>query len=309
MKKFLRVSIALFSVICLCLAVSATAFALSSPLRTVIIGDDGSEIIIGDPIPEPDWGGEGPVSNEGNQAGKAPVVTKHPTSERVKAGESAVFIARADNAEKITWFVISSSGATYYTAADAPAHFNGLSGSGFNAERLELYNIPKSLNDWTVQCRFEGGGMEVWSNPAKITVEDAAATPSPSPSPSPSASPAISASPVLTPAPSAGIVPGIPGADGTSGQAGIGSDGNLPVSGSIEDNIKGTARSEGKSHVLAYVLASIAGIGILGVCGTLIYMKKHGMTLGGSANELFYGIDEDSFDEAVEDRHNDFDEN
>lgn len=105
---------------------------------------------------------------------KVPKVTKDPTGETVKEGESAIFIAKADNAKTITWYLVSANDKTKIEIKNAPNQFTGLTVTGHNAEKLVLSNIPMELNGWKVQAKFTGeGGDEVWGKTAAITVTKA----------------------------------------------------------------------------------------------------------------------------------------
>ena len=102
-----------------------------------------------------------------------PTITKHPTGETVTEGQTALFVARADNADQIIWYLVSGDNTTTYTAADAPKYFPGLTVSGTSGETLTLKNIPLSLNGWQAKAQFISTGGNVWSNGAKITVKKA----------------------------------------------------------------------------------------------------------------------------------------
>ena len=84
--------------------------------------------------------------------GNPPHITKHPTGETVEPGGSAQFVARADDATKITWRLVSKDTTVTYNAADGPDYFRGLSVDGLGTERLTLENIPSSLNEWCVEA-------------------------------------------------------------------------------------------------------------------------------------------------------------
>lgn len=103
----------------------------------------------------------------------APEVTKHPGGETVTEGGSAVFIARAKNAEKIIWHIVSQDGSKDYLMKDAPQYFNGLIVSGLETERLQLDRIPLSMNNWSVVAEFEGPGGNVMSKGAVLRVNKA----------------------------------------------------------------------------------------------------------------------------------------
>ena len=108
--------------------------------------------------------------------GNPPHITKHPTGETVEPGGSAQFVARADDATKITWRLVSKDTTVTYTAADAPDYFPGLSVDGLGTERLTLENIPSALNEWCVEAKFENANGASYSNGARITVKAAANT-------------------------------------------------------------------------------------------------------------------------------------
>ena len=103
--------------------------------------------------------------------GNPPHITKHPTGETVEPGGSAQFVARADDATKITWRLVSKDTTVTYNAADGPDYFPGLSVDGLGTERLTLSNIPSSLNEWCVEAKFENANGASYSNGARITVK------------------------------------------------------------------------------------------------------------------------------------------
>ena len=105
--------------------------------------------------------------------GNPPHITKHPTGETVEPGGSAQFVARADDATKITWRLVSKDTTVTYNAADGPDYFPGLSVDGLGTERLTLSNIPSSLNEWCVEAKFENANGASYSNGARITVKAA----------------------------------------------------------------------------------------------------------------------------------------
>lgn len=105
-----------------------------------------------------------------------PKVTKNPTGETVVEGESATFIARADNVRQYCW---------QFALADASLDASELAGyigrnvkvSGWDSEKLVISNIPKELDGLYVWCQFVGAETSVDSTAAVLTVvplEDAA---------------------------------------------------------------------------------------------------------------------------------------
>ncbi len=115
----------------------------------------------------------GTTPTEAPVTGEPPHITKHPTGETVEPGGSAQFVARADDATKITWRLVSKDTTVTYNAADGPDYFPGLSVDGLGTERLTLENIPSSLNEWCVEAKFENGNGASYSNGARITVKAA----------------------------------------------------------------------------------------------------------------------------------------
>ena len=132
-----------------------------------------------------------------------PIITKQPTGETLNAGDSAIFVARADNYSWCAW--------RFYDKNDNEivfdkiwSYFPDLKVSGGNSEVFTISNVPKEMNGWTVACLFcsEAGEWE-FSDGAKITVTAAAATASPKPT----ATPKPSVSPSAKPSPSASVSP------------------------------------------------------------------------------------------------------
>ena len=115
----------------------------------------------------------GTTPTEAPVTGEPPHITKHPTGETVEPGGSAQFVARADDATKITWRLVSKDTTVTYNAADGSDYFPGLSVDGLGTERLTLENIPSSLNEWCVEAKFENGYGASYSNGARITVKAA----------------------------------------------------------------------------------------------------------------------------------------
>ena len=118
----------------------------------------------------------GTTPTEAPATGNPPHITKHPTGETVEPGGSAQFVARADDATKITWRLVSKDTTVTYNAADGPDYFPGLSVDGLGTERLTLSNIPSSLNEWCVEAKFENTNGASYSNGARITVKAATNT-------------------------------------------------------------------------------------------------------------------------------------
>lgn len=120
-------------------------------------------------------------------------ITKHPTGESVNVGGSALFIARADNAVKREWRIVSKDTTKTVPANQASMYFRGLNVSGDQTDSLALSNIPAEMDGWSVECKFTGtDGKTLYSKGAIIKVNGAAPSPTPSsyiPGASPSPTP------------------------------------------------------------------------------------------------------------------------
>lgn len=129
-------------------------------------------------------------------------ITKQPTGETVEVGGSAMFIARADNAQSHVWRLVSKDTTKTINASDASRYFPGLSVLGADTDTLTLLNIPAELNEWSVECKFVGLTGTLYSNGAIIKVMGA----SPSPVISATEKPVVTATilPTPTPTPAAG---------------------------------------------------------------------------------------------------------
>lgn len=98
-----------------------------------------------------------------------PVVTKNPTGEKVVEGESAVFIARANNVRQYCWQLGIAD--ALIDAKDLPSYLGkGVKVSGWDTEQLVIENIPKELDNAHIWCRFVGAEESVTSSAAVLTV-------------------------------------------------------------------------------------------------------------------------------------------
>ncbi|MDO5444841.1 MAG: hypothetical protein Q4F31_04385 [Eubacteriales bacterium] len=97
-------------------------------------------------------------------------ITKNPIGEIVDEGGKAIFIARADNAQSITWIIVSPDAKTYYEIDRCPSEFSPLKVQGQGTEKLILTEIPYVINGWRIQCYFTGNGGPAYTSGAIITV-------------------------------------------------------------------------------------------------------------------------------------------
>lgn len=94
-----------------------------------------------------------------------PVITKHPTDETVTEGGKALFVAHADKAAGITWWLIPNNGDEAISAFDT-SRIPGLIVTNPLSDTLTLDFIPLNMNGWHVKAEFY--------NPAGFTSTESA---------------------------------------------------------------------------------------------------------------------------------------
>ena len=103
----------------------------------------------------------------------APTVTKNPGGETVSEMGTAMFVARADNASEIVWYLVAPRGASY-NAEQVSDLFPGMTMAGQGTETLTLYAVTPGINGWQVECHFKDlNGEETVSDKASITINTA----------------------------------------------------------------------------------------------------------------------------------------
>ncbi|MBR1457203.1 MAG: hypothetical protein IJ594_08625, partial [Oscillospiraceae bacterium] len=100
----------------------------------------------------------------------APKVTKSPTDETVKAGESAYFVANHENAVWAVWHFVSPDGTRDLDYTQAAKEFPSLQILKGDQRTMQLKNIPVELNGWKVYCAFRNNLGTTNTGSAKITV-------------------------------------------------------------------------------------------------------------------------------------------
>lgn len=152
------------------------------------------------------YDGSGTVMNGGPLK-----ITKNPTGETVNVGGSATFIARADNAYSRVWRIVSKDTTKTVNAKNASSYFSGLTVSGADTDTLVLSNIPASMHEWSVECKFiaADGKTFLCTNGAIIRVNGASSsttsTPAATAKPQATYNPSSTANP--TTSPSASTIP------------------------------------------------------------------------------------------------------
>ena len=97
------------------------------------------------------------------------IVTKNPTSETHYIGETATFIAAANNYESSEWAFVAPNG-TQYSLDDFRAQFPGSGVTGQGTNTLTITNLQTGMNGWEVYCGFKLGSLCTTTTVAAIGV-------------------------------------------------------------------------------------------------------------------------------------------
>ena len=107
-------------------------------------------------------------------AANGPKVTKDPTDETVKPGESAWLVAKHTGAILARWHFVSPDGSDYeYTNEAISAQFPQMKIVGGDQGTMQLQNIPLNANGWKVYCRYSNNSGTADTKMATITVQGA----------------------------------------------------------------------------------------------------------------------------------------
>ena len=97
------------------------------------------------------------------------VVTKNPTNETHYVGETATFIAAANNYESSEWAFIAPNG-TQCSLDAFRAQFPGSGVTGQGTNTLTITNLQTGMNGWEVYCSFKLGSICTTTTVATISV-------------------------------------------------------------------------------------------------------------------------------------------
>ena len=124
-----------------------------------------------------------------------PVVTKNPTDETVKEGNSCFFVAKYQDAKWAVWHFVSPDGSRDLDYNAMAQEYPAMEIVNGYASTMTLKNIPQVMDGWSVYCDFSNDVGHTKTLSAKINVKSKT-TPTPTPAP--------------TAAPSEGIIIGTP---------------------------------------------------------------------------------------------------
>jgi len=99
-------------------------------------------------------------------------VTKSPTSEWIYEGGYAQFIAYADNADSVMWFIVNPYTGQVYDCASLGGYVAGAYVDGSRSTTLTIGNLPSWMSGWGVQAKFTGAGGTAHSNMAQIWIQE-----------------------------------------------------------------------------------------------------------------------------------------
>ena len=134
-----------------------------------------------------------------------PIITKHPTDEKLTAGGNCMFIAAYENAIWARWHFVSPDGKMDIQYDAINTQFPDLIVIRGEYSDMRLQNVPYEMNGWRVYCRYSNKAGSVDTNTALITVLPAP-SPTPTPTPAPTEAPAPTQEPTPEPTPGVGPV-------------------------------------------------------------------------------------------------------
>ncbi len=109
------------------------------------------------------------------------MITKNPTNENRKGGETALFVACANAFDSLSWTLVAPDGGEYsvqyfgYMFADAPI-------SGEYSTTLSIGNVAWDMNGWGAYCTFYYNGQTARTSTAYLYVKESS-QPTPAPEP------------------------------------------------------------------------------------------------------------------------------
>ena len=106
-------------------------------------------------------------------------ITKNPTNEYTQEGDTAWFVAHADNAVSRKWTFISPNGFEV-SARDFELQFIQCKVSGENSDNLRIDNVCEAMSGWGAMCTFSGNKQVAYTSTATLYVSS---KPTPTPVP------------------------------------------------------------------------------------------------------------------------------
>ena len=104
-------------------------------------------------------------SEAAGTAGEPPRVTENPTDETLTEGYDCMYIAAADNADKMEWRIVSPDGKTDIPVSEMSTYFPYMEYVEDHGA-ISLYNVSIEFDGWGSYCRFTNSAGSSDSNPA-----------------------------------------------------------------------------------------------------------------------------------------------
>jgi len=98
-------------------------------------------------------------------------ITKNPTNENHYVGETAIFVAKADNWDTCAWTFVSPNGGAY-NPTSFMSMFPYVGVSGAYDGTLYVSNLVSELNGWSCYCTFSGNGQTARTNTVYMYVSE-----------------------------------------------------------------------------------------------------------------------------------------
>ncbi len=112
------------------------------------------------------------------------MITKNPTNENKKEGQTALFVACANVFDSLNWTLVAPNGGEY-SVQNFRSIFYGSNVSGEYGTTLSIENVKADMNNWGAYCTFYYNGQTARTSTAYIYVKGSSPTPTP-PTPQPS---------------------------------------------------------------------------------------------------------------------------
>ena len=96
-------------------------------------------------------------------------ITKHPTNENRKIGDTALFVANASTFDSLMWTFVSPDGGEY-SVQNFRNMFSGSSVSGEYSTTLAIGNVREDMNGWGAYCTFYSNAQTARTGTAYIMI-------------------------------------------------------------------------------------------------------------------------------------------
>ena len=112
-----------------------------------------------------------PVNNNSNSRPAYLSVTKNPTNENRKQGDTALFVANANAFDSLTWTLVSPNGGEY--SVESFQNYFGSTVSGNYSTTLAINKVRADMNGWGAYCTFYYNGQTARTSTAYLYVKGA----------------------------------------------------------------------------------------------------------------------------------------